>query len=325
MAFLAAVQTKLEPDAYRTSAAFSDWILGQTRKALEGRDPTEPALVAFPEMIGLPLLLFLERSTNATRVRDAALELARERWLEAVRLGVWHGNIGVSSLVLPRAIPIFDAYTTAFSRAARATQSFIVGGSVLLPQIELEAARGLHIADGRVQNVSYTFTPTGKILSRTAKINLTGGLESSLGLSRMKPEAWRAARTPLGTVGTLICFDAFFERALERADALGTQILVQPSANVAVWDGPWSADATLLEGHEWLARGPVARIQGRTNTRHVINPMLVGTLLEIEFQGRSSIAANRSLEPDAADPVIGTARTATEFEIVSARISPEPS
>ncbi len=321
MAFVAAVQTKLEPDAYRTSAAFADWILEQTNAALQGRDPLQAALVAFPEMIGLPLLVFLERRTQAASARDAVLELARERWSQAIQLGLRHGNIGISSLILPRAIPIFDAYTAAFSRAARATNSFIVGGSVLLPQIELEAARGLHIAGGRVQNVSYTFSPSGKILSRTGKINLTGGLESSLGLSRMKPEAWHAAHTPLGTLGTLICFDAFFERALERADALGTHILVQPSANAAVWDGPWSADSSLIEGREWLARGPVRRVQGRTNTRHVINPMLVGTFLGIEFQGRSSIATNLNLMPNAAEnPVLGMARTATEYETLSLEI-----
>lgn len=323
MAFIAAVQTKLETHAYCTSAAFADWILEQTRSALEGRDPAEPALVAFPEMIGLPLLLYLERRTKAARVRDTALELARERWPEALRLGLKHGNLTLSSLILPRAIPIFDAYTRAFSGAARELNAFIVGGSALLPGIELEAARGLHIADGRVENVSYSFSPTGKILARTAKMNLTGGLESSLGLSGMKPEAWHAAQTPLGIVGTLICFDAFFERALERADALGVRILVQPSANAAVWDGPWSADATLNEGQEWLARGPITGIQGRTNARYVLNPMLVGKLLEIEFQGRSSIAVNLRLEPDAttdARGILAMARTATEFEIVTARI-----
>ncbi len=324
MAFLAAVQTKLELDAYRSSAAFSDWILGQTQKALLGRDPNEPALIAFPEMIGLPLLLFLERTTNAANVRDAALGLAKERWPDALRLGLKHRNFGLSSLVLPGAISVFDAYMTAFSKAAQATNSFIVGGSVLLPEIELEAAKGLHISDGRVQNVSYTFSPTGKILSRTGKINLTGGLESALGLSGMAYDAWQTARTPLGTIGTLICYDAFFERSLERADALNTQILVQPSANAAVWDGPWSADKTLIEGREWLARGPITRIQGRTNTRYVINPMLVGTLLELEFQGRSSIAVNRVLAPDAvtdAHGVLAMADTATEFEIVTAHIS----
>jgi predicted amidohydrolase len=316
--FLAAVQTKLELDAYRTSAAFSDWILSQTRQALLERDPSEPALVAFPEMIGLPLLLFLERTTNAENVRDAALGLFRERWLDALRLGLKHRNFGLSSLVLPRALPVFDAYTTAFSKAARATNSFIVGGSVLLPGIELEAAKGLHISDGRVQNVSYTFSPTGNILARTGKINLTGGLESALGLSSMSLNAWHTAQTPFGKIGTLICYDAFFERLLERADAMGAQILVQPSANAAVWDGPWSADATLLEGQEWLARGPVTRVQGRTNTRYVLNPMLVGRLLELEFQGKSSIAVNRFLEPEG---VTAMAQSAMDFEIVTTRIS----
>lgn len=323
MPFLAAVQTKLEAEAYRTSAAFGAWILEQAKWAVRDKNPNEPALIAFPEMIGLPLLLFLERSSKASTARDAILELARERGLQAVWSALRYGNLSLSSLVLPRALQVFDAYTTAFARAARETSSFIVGGSALLPTLEFEAARGLHIADGRVCNVSFMFTPSGTVLSRTPKRNLTGGLESSLGLTRGSLEAIMPSQTALGPITTLICFDAFFETLLERTDALGTRILVQPSANAARWDGPWTADDTLIEGTEWLRRGPVARIQGRTNLRCVVNPMLTGSLLDVSFEGRSSIAINRNLVSDvSADErgIVAIAQTATQAEAVTARV-----
>jgi hypothetical protein len=323
MPFLAAVQTKLEVEAYRSSAAFGAWILEQSKRAVRDRNPDEPALIAFPEMIGLPLLLFLERDCHASTARDAILELAQRYGMQAVWLALRYGNLSLSSLVLPRALQVFDAYTTAFARAARETSSFIVGGSVLLPTLEFEAARGAFIADGRVCNVSFMFTPSGTVLSRTPKQNLTGGLESSLGLARGSLEAIVPSHTALGPVITLICFDAFFETLLERADALGARILVQPSANAARWDGPWSADDRLIEGAEWLRRGPVARIQGRTNLRCVVNPMLTGSLLEVAFEGCSSIAVNRHLEPDVpADErgIVAIAQTATEAEVITARM-----
>ena len=323
MPFLAAVQTKLEPEAYTTSATFNEWILEQAQQAVRDRNADETTLIAFPEMIGLPLLLFLERQTKASTARDAMLELVREHGLETIWLGLRHGNWSLSSLVLTRTLHVFDAYTTAFARAARETNTFIVGGSVLLPTLEFEAARGLYISDGRVRNVSFMFAPSGRVLSRTPKLNLTGGLESSLGLSRGRLEEVQAVQTPLGTITTLICYDAFFETLLERADACGTRILVQPSANAAPWDGPWSADQTLREGTEWLRRGPVSRLQGRANLRYVVNPMLVGSLLDVHFEGRSSISLNRNLVSDVHSDehgIIAIAANPTDSEVVTARI-----
>ena len=331
MTFLACVQSKLEPEAYRSGDDFAAWVLEQTQSALEARDPFEPALLAFPELIGLPLAFFLDRQVKASSAQDAALELLCESWLEALSLGARHGRLLPTNLLLPRALEVFAALTWAFSRAARETNSFIVAGSAFLPGIESEAARGTFLTDARVQNTSFTFAPSGLIVSRQPKINLTKGLESGLGLARGRLEELLLTRLPFGNVCTLICFDAFFERALERSDALGADILVQPSANAARWDGPWSADSSLTEGVEWWRRGPASKIQGRVNIRYCLNPMLVGRLFELEFEGRSSIAVNGSLEPDLLmltnkqvlphENLVAVADSATDFAIVSARVS----
>jgi predicted amidohydrolase len=340
MTFLACVQSKLELEAYQSGDDFATWVLEQTQSALEARDPSEAALLAFPELIGLPLAFFLERQVKANSAQVAALELLRESWAEALGLGVRHGRLLPANLLLPRALEVFAAFKWAFSRAARETNSFIVAGSAFLPGIEDEAARDTFLTDARVQNLSFTFAPSGLIVSRQPKINLTKGLESNLGLARGRLEDLLVTRLPFADVSTLICFDAFFERALERADALGAQILIQPSANAARWDGPWSADPSLTEGVEWWRRGPASKIQGRVNIRYCLNPMLVGRLFELEFEGRSSIAVNEavngtisasSLEPDLSmaakkqvlphENLVAVADSASEFAIVSARVS----
>jgi predicted amidohydrolase len=295
--FLAAVQTKLEVEAYRESRAFAAWIDEQTRKALETRDTNELALVAFPELIGLPLLFFLSRETRATTAQEAGLELLRETWLEALQNSLEHRYLSISNLVLPRALAMHKSLCNAFSNAAQKHNAFIVAGSSFLPFVDDEAAKGVHVLDPRVQNVSYLFAPHGQLFSRTPKINLTGGLESRLGLSKGRLEDWQSAQTPLGKVGTLICYDAFFDACIQKADSSGTDILVQPSANAAKWHGPWSADTTRLEGQEWMARGAGTRIQNALNIRVMLNPMLVGRLFDLEFEGCSSITFNQSLEP----------------------------
>jgi predicted amidohydrolase len=289
------VQTKLELDAYLSARAFKAWILGQVKLALESRDSGEVALVAFPELIGLPLLFFLERQVTAGKVQDAALELARESWLAALKLGLQYQNFSPSAFILPRASRLFEVLVNAFSSAAKTSNSFIAAGSSFLPGVEVEAAKGLHLADGRVQNVSFLFAPSGKILLRSPKLNLTAGLEKMVGLSSGRLEDVAAAVTPLGRVTTLICYDGFFERALEKADA------------------------SKIEGQEWLARGVMHGIQERINIRYALNPMMVGKFLDLEFEGRSSISANQSLV-QTQTPILSIASSHTDFEIITARV-----
>ncbi len=319
MPFFACVQSKLELDAYVSSRAFEAWILEQVKLALESRDSGEAALVTFPELIGLPLLFFLNRKVTASKVQEAALELARESWLGALQLGLQFQNFSASGFILPRATSLFEVFVHAFSSAAQQTNSFIAAGSSFLPGVEIEAAKGLHLADGRVQNVSFLFTPSGKILSRSPKLNLTAGLERLVGLSKGRLEDLAAAITPLGRVTTLICYDGFFERALEKADSLGAEIIVQPSANAARWNGAWSAEASKIEGQEWLARGIMHGIQERVNIRYALNPMMVGKLFDLVFEGRSSISANQSLT-HVEKPILSIAASHDNFEIVTARV-----
>ncbi len=315
MTFLAVVQTKLELEAYRDTRAFNAWIDEQTRQALEARDTHQVALVAFPELIGLPLLFFLNRESQVTSAQEAALELLRESWLEALRLSLEHRYIAFPSLILPRAIMMHRALLEAFSRAARSYNAFIVAGSSFLPFVDDEAAKGVHMINPRVQNVSYLLAPNGKLFARTPKINLTSGLESRLGLTRGRLEDWQPAQTPLGRIGTLICYDAFFDANIAKADSSGTQILVQPSANAARWHGPWSADASQLEGEQWIARGAGTRIQNAINIRALLNPMLVGKLFDLEFEGCSSITFNQSLAPK---PSVH-ASSPTDFAVLHSR------
>ncbi len=311
MTFLAVVQSKLEPEAYQTKDSFSAWMLEQSQKALATREAGQAALLAFPELIGLPLYFFLERQTKASKIQEAALELLQSTWREGLQLG-WR-RPAIANALLPRAIEVHTAMLAAFSAVARGFNTYVVAGSSFLPFVDEEAAKGIHIADARVQNVSYLFSPSGRLLSRTAKINLTKGLESSLGLHRARLEDWKPTQTKIGNIGILICYDAFFDSCIQHADATSTQILVQPSANAAKWTGAWSADPKRIEGEEWLARGAIKRIQGAEHIQAVLNPMLVGRLFDLEFEGCSSIGFNGSKEAVFASSY-------NEFAVVSSEV-----
>ena len=127
--------------------------------------------------------------------------------------------------------------------------------------------------------------------------------------------------TAPGRIGVLICYDAFDHTLVEHYDALGTDILVQPSYNNDPWDGPWSAGRGLTEGQAWLQFGLPSIIQGRENIRYGVNPMMVGRILDLVGQGRSSISVNTG-RPGASleDALLAIAATPDGEEIVAATV-----
>jgi hypothetical protein len=109
----------------------------------------------------------------------------------------------------------------------------------------------------------------------------------------VRPGHWadQVIETRLGRIATLICLDAFHEALVERADAAGAWLLVQPSANARAWAGPWSAGPALVEGEVWLERGLKRLLEDREHLRYGLNPMLTGALYELGFEGRANVAA----------------------------------
>ncbi len=311
---------------YRSPEAFAAWILDLSRRAVKGLDDA-PKLLAFPETVGLPLLLTLggyAEVSRRTRVTNAALTVLRREWRDVLRAAVTHKASLPQALFVARALPAYRAYVGAFSEAARRTNATIVAGSLFLPHIEHEASRGLHIADGRVQNVAYTFGPTGTVLGRSAKRYLTAGLESRVGLSRAAPESLNVLETPAGRVGVALCLDGFYSSVLETFDGLGAQIIVQPSANYAPWTRRWPPDETYTEGEAWLGLGLRQGVRGRQNIRYGVNPMLVGSMFDLQAEGRSSIVANplyADAETEGYGGVLALSKSYDREEIIRAGVT----
>jgi predicted amidohydrolase len=290
---LAAVQMAWSPDDYASADAFAARVLDLTRRATEGAEGV-PTLVAFPELVGLPLLLTAAGDDGALRapsIEAALVGLARRhvgRW----HASAWrHRRFGLGAIYATYGVAAARAYRDAFVAAARATGATIVAGSAFLPEIDEEPSAGLHIVDGRARNVSLV-VDAGGVIGWVAKVHLTPGRERRVGLERGRVADLHPFETPVGRVGVAVCLDAFFEGVVGTLDGRGAQVLVQPSANDAPWDRPWPGDPARREGDVWLEDGLRARLQGRSRLRYGVNPMMVGDLLGMRPRGRSSIVAN---------------------------------
>lgn len=291
-----AVQADMRPAHYQSEDAFYDRIQALAQEAVAGSDGA-PTLIAFPEAIGLPLAFGRAGVLAAGSVRGASWAAVRSHAARLVGAAWRHRRVGPSLFFLLDAETVFEAYTTAFGNAARATGATIVAGTAFLPGVEREAARDVHVADPAVRNVAFTFGPGGKLLGRTGKTYLMPQ-EAASGLVPAPLDALQPVDTPVGRIGVAVCLDAFYEGVVDRLDGLAASIVVQPSANHAPWDRRWPHDPGLSEGEAWWRHGLREGIQQREHLQIGVNPMLVGEVLDLAPRGRSSIVVNRRFHPD---------------------------
>jgi predicted amidohydrolase len=289
---LVALQARVSLDAYESPEVFRHWILNLTEEATKGL-PAAPTLVAFPELIGFPLLLTLanRQTLHDKTVTQALRRFLKHSWSQVVSQAIKHRHFSLSAVFLPSAIPAYLAYKHAFSEAAKTFGVTLVAGSSLLPHITEEASRGTYITNPKVYNTSFIFAPTGQLLGRSQKMYLTPGMESQLGLSRGSLTDVPIMHTPVGKVAVPICLDAFYTSVIDHLDGFGAEVVVMPSANPLPWDGQWAANPALSEGEAWLKYGLAQQLQNRSHIRYGVNPMLVGQVWDIAFEGCSSLVA----------------------------------
>ena len=106
--------------------------------------------------------------------------------------------------------------------------------------------------------------------------------------------------------------------------AAGAEIIVQPSANFAPWTRRWPPDETYSEGEAWLSFGLRRGVRGRQHIRYGVNPMLVGGLLDLRAEGRSSVVANprfRDAETEGYGGIVMMARSYDQEEIIRTTVT----
>lgn len=292
---LAAVQMRWRLEDYATPERFAARVDGLMRQVSERLDPRYPALVAFPEDVGILAALVGEGDAlKGAGTLEAAVERMVRRHLPAV---LWnrarHRVSWPRAVFLTRHETMAQTYLETFSAAAKKYGVYLVAGSIPLPDYDLPAdgslPRAYRFRGGAVYNASYVFGPDGRILGRQKKVHLID-LEGPQGLDLVPGRAddIRVIDTPLGRIGIAICLDAFHDDVLSRLQEQGARILVQPSANPEQW--------TPAQQVDWLNGSWKAVVEGG-RFDYAVNPMMAGHVLDLGFFGQSSIIAR---EGDAA-------------------------
>lgn len=285
---LVAVQMKLDLDDYWSRDGFERRILGMMERISRKIEPGLPTLVAFPEDVGLMLVLagMHRRLQGVQHIADGIRRAVRALFVPSLLCRWKHRLAWVPALFLTRHAQIASIYFDVFSRAAKEYGVYLVGGSVVLPPYPS--------TDGRVQweegplaarlyNTSYLFGPDGRVLGKQEKVHLIDlEQEAALHLDQGESDGISVIETPIGRIGIAICLDCFQDDVAEALERGKADFLVQPSAN----PGPWSPEQQL----DWLNSSYKRTVlEGRFE--YGINPMMTGAIWDLEFFGQSSIVA----------------------------------
>ncbi|MBN1208294.1 MAG: carbon-nitrogen hydrolase family protein [Myxococcaceae bacterium] len=309
---LFAVQPRVSLEDYASPEAFAERhrTLARRIDQMRARDasgrPLYPALAVWPEVVGAPLGVMghLHRVRRARTTQAAMFRVALAEALSLATAALRHRPASMEEcLYVATAARVHRAMWLTFSGIARDHGLWVVGGSALLPSNRLGAdTPDFAPVSARTYNTSYTFSPEGRCVAVTRKVNLVPTQEDVVRLSPGRPEELEAVPTPFGRLGTLICYDGFrephtsrepsFVPAAQVLDALGVDIIAQPSANAWPWDGPWAFNdpgESQLRREQWFNEGLYSQLAALRHVRYAVNPQLVGSFFDNVFEAPSLI------------------------------------
>lgn len=294
---LVAVQLEIGADVLASADAYRAHIERSAARAVEAAGAARARLLVFPEIAGhLALYALAPPVARRTKTLGAALAAAAvRRPLDVLRGIATTRLLDTRHAVLGALAPDGERFWKAvFGPLSRRHEAYVVAGSFLR----------LH-PDGELTNSSLLFSPEGRLLATTDKVNLVPNMEdgtrSGLGLAR-GDSAIPIVDTPLGKVATLVGYDGFRDAhtKAERFVALGpllaqrgrVDIVANPSANPWPWRERWKyaeAGDTRTPAEQWDRDGLRGALTEVAFARHGVTAHLVGGVLDLRFEGRSEI------------------------------------
>lgn len=333
------VQPKWTAQDFVSAARFRTWLRGQLEQARPHIAPDRPTLVVLTELNGMPLAL--RGAPLAARMPSLTLGLGLVlfKHLPAALWQMLTRRVSpVRGLLLAQAPDNAALYLSTCRDLAREYGVYLACGSGTLPHFRLSAGR-LEVEGSGVFNTGAVFGPDGALIGLSDKVYLTpdeeaGGLDLTPGaLTEL-----RVFPTPVGDLGTAISLDAFKPDLIRHLEAQGATVLLQPDANASAWTDkeglapdpahPRDQPVAWLES-SWQA------VQRSPSLRYALNPMVVGNLLGVPFDGQSAIVARADEAPARRSYVMTAPRpgflaltpwvaggTPTELRAVGAALAP---
>lgn len=330
---LFAVQAQLDLADYLGPAAFRAKIFSYGEDIAARRQGDHPAVVVFPEDIGMFLVAAGcgDALVGCADTDDAFNRLGKKYALQVAWAMARYRTANVKTAFwLARANEVRDIMISTFAAFALEHKAYVVAGSACLPRNKHGLVlRPFTPVGNKVFNLSYTFGPNGKLLGETAKVNLVPEMEDTIGLSAGKADEVPVVDLPGSRLATAICYDGFrcahtkhepgYRPLIPVLDNSGVEIVAQPSANPWPWEEGWhfaEPGDTRLRKQQWLDEGAYSLMPNLTKVAYLVNPQLIADFLGLHFDGRSYIFAREGQNVR----TLAEARSLNRGEVIAATV-----
>lgn len=227
------VQPYMEVSDYFDQGVFKEkmrqYLLAASSKAFI----KEKTLVVYPEHLGTWLLLLGEKRAIAEvkSLREAMGILifsnAFDCFLGYLKTGN-EANKEMSSLFRMKAKSMAKAYFETFSELALETKTYIVAGSIILPDPRVVDG-GIYLkTEGPLYNASFLFGPDGKIVGKPILKAFPYAAESPF-TDSADPKTAQVFDLPFGKTSVMLSNDSWYSQSYENAVSDSAEVILVPS------------------------------------------------------------------------------------------------
>jgi len=306
-----AVQAEWAASHYSSYESFRRKTRSLMSLAAEHMSANDVNLVVLPEHFGTPLILAASgvHLSGSEDFGSAVKSAVSQRLPKLLWRRVTSRVSFVRGLFLDCARDMALEYFGLMTEMARTYKSYLIPGSIMLP--DTASDKTLDPIGSGVYNTALVISPEGRVIGRQKKVHLID-LECQTGLDATpgKLDWIRSTDTGAGKLGVAICLDAYKDDVVGELVEQGARVILQPSANPEKW-----TDAL---DHGW-EKGSLGMVQRYSNLLYGINPMMVGEMFGLTFEGVSSIACKANKTADGSG-YLARARSTDNEEVVWADI-----
>jgi len=291
------VQFKINSEDFRKN--------GYTEHIEKFYKKSEPMdILVFPEDIGLITAFFEIESKN---IPEAMENIYRKNFEKIQNLQSIYPDISFPNLLFLSLTENFvENFYNKFSELSKKYSVYTITCNNMA---DFKKSKPV---DWKVYNTCFVFDPKGNVLFKQKKVYLTDE-EKNLGISPgslMDVKCFKIGNIKFGIAISLDAFNPDYISRIAQAD-----VIFQPDANPGKWNaylqnGRWQPE-------EWMDSAYYIA-QRLANVKYVINPMMVGSIFDITFEGESSITKKSEMN-DIKMAYIGNIPTTGFEQIIPAK------
>lgn len=304
--YVIGIQPWMETYDYTNEDSFYRKLNYYFKIAKEKNLLVEPSIVVLPEYIGTWLVTLNEKKSiyEAKSINNAMTIMILSNLPEFL----WNiirskGEDKIKDAIFRmKAKEMANAYQNIFARLAKEYRTTIIAGSILLPSPEIINGK-ITIGNGKIENITAVFSPTGEIIPPLVRKIYTIQDEKSF-VKNASIDILPTFSTPIGNMGILICADSWYPDVYKKFRENNVNMIVVPSylAGNDTWKKPWNGYSgwampedvdpkdilNLTEGEAWIKYSLIGRIT-LSKAKIGMNVFLRGNLWDLGSDGMSIV------------------------------------